>query len=392
MRVSLITETYFPQVNGVSRTLGKLVEHLVAAGDMVQLIRPDYGERVLARPDGGDPERGLAEVLTVPALRMPFYRELFLPTPPFGRVRAALDRFRPDIAHIATEATLGLAALNHLQRRSVPVVSSFHTNFDQYSGHYGVGWLNRAIDAYLRYFHNRTLETYVPSQSTIAVLAARGMERLVLWRRGVDAGLFRPDRPGRATVRAACGFAPDDVVIGHVSRLAVEKNIDYLSDALSALHEMRPAARFLIVGDGPARVEAERRLAGFAHFAGYRTGDDLADHYAAADLFAFASTTETFGNVVLEALASALPVVALAAGGVAEVVDDGVCGTLLHAEAAPREFAAALALLVDDHALRRQRAHAARDYALAQTWHEIMSGLRGRYSRILECKSFSNAP
>src|SRR5258708_16463328 len=129
MRVSLITETYFPQVNGVSRTLGELVRHLSDQGDQVQLIHPDYGE--LSERD----DRHL-----VRSIKLPFYKELHLPLPPFGEVRKAIDSFRPDLVHIATEATLGLSALRHLLRRRIPTVSSFHTNFDQYSRHYRVGW------------------------------------------------------------------------------------------------------------------------------------------------------------------------------------------------------------------------------------------------------------
>ena len=186
MRVSLVTETYFPQVNGVSRTLGELVRHLTERGDQVQLIHPNYGE------PGSRPDTHL-----VRSINVPFYKELYLPLPPFGSVRRAIDEFRPDVVHIATEATLGLTVLRHVLRRKLVTVSSFHTNFDQYSRHYRIGWANGTIWRYLRWFHNRTRETYVPSLTTIKGLEALGFERLVLWPRGVDGTLFRPDRPGR---------------------------------------------------------------------------------------------------------------------------------------------------------------------------------------------------
>src|SRR6516165_2343313 len=195
MRVTVVTETYFPQVNGVSRTLGELVRHLKDRGDRVQLIHPDYGEAV-----DGDQSR------TVRSLVLPFYRDLFLPLPPFGSVCAAIESFRPDILHIATEATLGLGILRFARKRRLAVVSSFHTNFDQYSSHYRVGWARGAIWRYLRWFHNRTRETYVPSKATIADLDVLGFERLVLWPRGVDSTLFRPDRPGRSEIRQALGW------------------------------------------------------------------------------------------------------------------------------------------------------------------------------------------
>jgi glycosyltransferase involved in cell wall biosynthesis len=373
MRVTLVTETYFPQVNGVSRTLGQLVRRLTDRGDLVQLVHPDYGEPALGEHD-----------CLVRSVSLPFYKELHLPLPPFGGVRRAIDTFQPDVVHIATEATLGLAVLGHVRARKVPVVSSFHTNFDQYSHHYRVGFARGTIWRYLRWFHARTVETYVPSLATIADLDAKGFERLVLWPRGVDATLFRPDRPGRERVRRTLGIEPDEVVVGYVSRIAAEKNVEYLGEALAAVSSARPAARFLFVGDGPARADLERTMGSRASFVGYRTGEDLADHYAAADLFAFSSLTETFGNVVLEAMASALPVVALRAGGVADIVRPGETGMLIDPAAPSSAFTSAVIDLIDDHDRRRRTADAARAYAVSQSWDEIMDALRGRYERVIE--------
>jgi glycosyltransferase involved in cell wall biosynthesis len=375
MRVSLVTETYFPQVNGVSRTLGQLVRVLAERGDSVQVIHPDYGEAVT---------RESVEFHRVRSIRMPFYRELYMPLPPFGAVRRALDRFAPDVIHVATEATLGLTVLRHASARRIPTVSSFHTNFDQYSLHYGVGFARGLIWRYLRWFHNRTLETYVPSRVTIADLERRGFARLVLWPRGVDSTLFRPDRPGRAELRARLGFASDSVVIGYVGRIAAEKNVGYLADALGIVAEARPSARFLFVGDGPARAELESKIGPRAAFAGYRMGDDLADHYSAADLFAFSSLTETFGNVVLEAMASGLPVVALRAGGVGDIVASGETGALIDPERPASEFASALIALIDDTSARATMSAAARAYAESQSWDEIMLALRRHYEEAIE--------
>jgi glycosyltransferase involved in cell wall biosynthesis len=372
IRLTLVTETYFPQVNGVSRTLGQLVQHLRELGNIVQLVVPDYDASADHEPTHG-----------VRSITLPFYKELHLPLPPFGAAHRAIDRFGPDLIHIATEATLGLSVLRHALRRSIPVVSSFHTNFDQYSHHYGVGWARGTIWRYLRWFHNQTVETYVPSRATIAGLEARGFERLLLWPRGVDGDLFRPDRPGRAAVRQALGFGPDDVVIGYVGRIAVEKNVGFLADALSRVATARPGVHFLFVGDGPARPEVEQRMGPQARFVGYRSGNDLADHYAAADLFAFSSLTETFGNVVLEALASGLPVVALRAGGIGDIVQEGVTGLLLEPDATPEQFAQAVTTLVDDAPVRRRTAEAARVYALSQSWDTIMEELRTHYQRVI---------
>jgi glycosyltransferase involved in cell wall biosynthesis len=201
----------------------------------------------------------------------------------------------------------------------------------------------------------------------------------MLWPRGVDGNLFRPDRPNRSKLREALGFGPDDVVIGHVSRLAAEKNVMHLAEALKAVGEARPNVRFLFVGDGPARPELETVMGPNARFVGYQGGEDLADHYASADLFAFASLTETFGNVVLEALASGLPVVAIRAGGVGEIVRSGETGILVEPSAPPSQMAGALLGLADNAGLRHEMAESARAYALTQTWPAIMGRLRDRY-------------
>jgi len=376
MRVTLVTETYFPQVNGVSRTLGELARFLTESGDRVQLIHPDYGA-------AADHER----VHTVRSIVLPFYKELHVPRPPFGSVHRAIDSFRPEIVHIATEATLGCSVLRFALRRRLAVVSSFHTNFDQYSRHYRVGWARGMIWRYLRWFHNRTRETYAPSETTIRELEQLGFERMVLWKRGVDSSLFRPDRPGRLEVRRALGWSAEDVVITYVSRIATEKNVDYLADALAIVASRRPDVRILLVGDGPSRAALEQRIGSLARFAGYRQGEDLADHYAASDIFAFTSLTETFGNVVLEAMASGLPVVALRAGGVGETVRSGSTGDLVEPSEPPARFASALLGLIEQPEERRRKARAARTYALSQSWDAIMAALRGRYQGVIDAEA-----
>ena len=193
MRITIVTETYFPQVNGVSRTLGELVRFLTESGDQVQLIYPNYGETAVGE-----------QVHTVRSIVVPFYKELHLPLPPFGSAHRAIDTFRPDIVHIATEATLGWSILHFALRRRLPVVSSFHTNFDQYSDHYQVGWLRGLIWRYLRWFHNQTRETYVPSATTIRATGS-GFRADGIVETGVDIALFRPDRAGRLDVRWAGG-------------------------------------------------------------------------------------------------------------------------------------------------------------------------------------------
>ena len=236
----------------------------------------------------------------------------------------------------------------------------------------------------MRWFHNRTAETYVPSEITIRQLEGLGFERMVLWKRGVDRSLFHPERPGRALLRRRLCWSADQLVVTYVSRIAPEKNVDYLADALTIVAARRPDVRFLLVGDGPTRPALEQRIGSFAHFAGYRKGEDLADHYAASDIFAFCSLTETFGNVVLEAMASGLPVVALKAGGVGETIQSGKTGVLVDPSEPPERFAMALLGLIAEPDERKRMADAARNYAISQSWDAIMGGLRERYLAVID--------
>jgi glycosyltransferase involved in cell wall biosynthesis len=183
------------------------------------------------------------------------------------------------------------------------------------------------------------------------------------------------------------GLSRDEVVVGYVGRIAAEKNVNYLAEALDIVARESVGARALWVGDGPARSTLERRTGSYAHFAGYRHGEDLADHYAACDIFAFTSLTETFGNVVLEAMSSGLPVVALRAGGVADNVQSGTTGILVDPSEPPARFAFRLLELINDRQERMRMARAAREYALGQSWDAIMAGLRDRYELVVsECR------
>ncbi len=373
MRITIVSETYFPQVNGVSRTLSQLARVLRETGDDVQLIHPNYGAEAESEQDN-----------LVPSVRVPFYREVHLPVPPYRGVRKAIRSFRPDLIHIATEASLGFAVLKFASAMGTPVVSSFHTNFDQYSSHYRIGWARGIIWRYLRWFHNQTIETYVPSQTTIKDLESRGFERLVLWPRGVDGGLFRPNRPQRSEIRKRLGVNSDDVLLAYVGRLAAEKNTEFLAEALGIAAAAAPRVRIVIVGDGPARSTLEAKLQGVATFVGFRSGDELADLYSAADLFAFASLTETFGNVVLEAMASGLPPVILGAGGPSEIVRDQETGTVLPPDASPHDFAQALLTFVHNDEHRKQISIKARLDANERTWERIMGSLRARYQSVID--------
>ena len=215
---------------------------------------------------------------------------------------------RPDIVHIVTEGPLGWSAMAAAAKLKLPVATDFHTNFHSYSAHYGVGWLKTPITAYLRKFHNKALSTLVPTESLREELEEMGFRNLRVVARGVDTALFHPRRRS-ADLRQNWGAHVEGLVALYVGRLAPEKNLALVLRAYVAMRELQPNLRLVLVGDGPERARLQRENPDVI-FAGMRTGEDLATHYASADIFLFPSLTETYGNVTVEAMASGLAVVA----------------------------------------------------------------------------------
>ena len=314
--IAFVTETFPPEINGVAMTVGRLVGGLRERGHRVRVVRPRQGER----DAGGDHE------LAVAGLPLPGYAGLRFGLPAGRRLHREWRASRPDLVHVVTEGPLGWSAVNAARRLGIPVTSGFHTNFDSYSVHYGLGWMRPAVAAYLRTLHRRTRATMVPTAALAADLAGEGLQGVRVVGRGVDVHLFDPRRRS-SSLRLAWGADGDSPVCLYVGRLAPEKNLALVEKAFVALRQRLPKARMVWVGDGPAA----KRLAQDHpdhHFAGMRTGTDLAAHYASADLFLFPSLTETYGNVVAEAMASGLPVIAYRSAAAAELIVDGVNGRL----------------------------------------------------------------
>jgi glycosyltransferase involved in cell wall biosynthesis len=302
----IVTETYAPDVNGVAHTLRHLVEGLEARGHTVSLVRP-RPRAATAQGAMAGPRATSGEIL-VRGLPLPRYPGLQFGLPAGAVLSAAWAARRPDGVYVATEGPLGWSAASAARHMRIPVASGFHTNLDRYVGHYGGGWLGRTVARYLRRFHNRTDRTIVATAELRDALDARGFRNVDVLGRGVDTALFDPRRRC-PTLRRAWGAGDEDLIALYVGRLAPEKNVPLAIDAYRAMRRARPRMRLVVVGDGP--LGAGLRA---AHpdvvFCGVQRGERLAAHYASADVFLFPSETETFGNVVLEALASGLPVVA----------------------------------------------------------------------------------
>ena len=257
---------------------------------------------------------------------VPRYPELTMGMPSKGHLVRLWASDRPDLVHIATEGPLGWSALQAARKLRLVVSTDFRTNFHSYSRHYGMGFLARPIMAYLRKFHNLAHCTMVPTQALRDELSHAGFKRLHVVGRGVNTGLFNPGHRS-PSLRASWGADEKSLVVICVGRLAAEKNLDLVIGAFEAVRRRNPGAKLVLVGDGPLRTYLAGRCPS-AVFAGHQSGDALAEHYASADLFLFPSLSETFGNVVIEAMASGLPVVAFRHAAAAEVIDPGVDGLL----------------------------------------------------------------
>lgn len=367
MRIALICETFLPDVNGVTTTLCRLLEYLQYQGHDVLLFAPH----------GAPSSYAGAEVVPLNGMPLPLYPEVKL-TPPQPGLTARLQRFQPDLVHLVGPVVLGAIVPGIVRRLGLPLIASYHTDFGAYSQHYGFGFLKHGVNAWLRWIHNRCRINLCPSRFTMNVLRAAGFRRLRIWGRGVDIERFHPRYRSEAW-RAAVGVQPGERVVLYVGRVAAEKRVDLLPEAIRGL----PNTRLVIVGDGPFRSELQRRCAGLpVHFTGYLKGDDLATAYASADVFVFTSDTDTFGQVVQEAMASALPVVAARAGGALDLIHHGQNGYLF-TPGIVSDLRSRLREVLTSDERRLAQGTVGRAIAEQRSWPRVMQELMGCYAQAL---------
>lgn len=324
LHIALVTETWRPEINGVAMTLGRLTDGLRQRGHRFTLVRPRQHTKDIPAT-----EENLTEIL-VGGCPLPGYRDLRFGLPSKSRLLEAWRSDRPDIIQVATEGPLGASAIAAAHALDIPVASEFHTNFHAYSHHYGLGWLEGLVSAHLRRLHNKSAVTLAPTFAVANELRAKGYRSVRVVSRGVDTSLFNPARRSDTLRASAWNVDKEQLVIAYVGRLAAEKNLPLVTRTFAAIRAVRPDARLLLVGDGPLRRELERSDAAYL-FAGMRRDEDLATHYASADMFLFPSLTETFGNVTTEALASGLGVVAYDRAAAGELIRNGDNGRIVPA-------------------------------------------------------------
>ena len=375
LHVAVVTETYPPEVNGVARTIGVMVAGLRERGHRIQLVRP----RQPGEEDLPAPEPGLETVLRA-GVPLPRYRELRMGLPAKRALLQAWRARRPDVVQVVTEGPLGSSAVTAARMLGIPVVSEFHTNFHDYSRHYGLGLFSQLVARYLRRLHNRADYTLVPTAELQSQLAAAGYERLGVVGRGIDLDLFGP-RHRSAALRQSWGAGEHDIVALSVGRLAPEKNLRLFVGSCRAMQAVAPRLKVVVVGDGPEAGPLRAANRDFV-FAGMRTGAALAEHYASADVFLFPSLTETFGNVTTEAMASRLAIVAFDYGAARQCLRHRSSALLApYGEAAP--FVEAAQELAADPRLRDQIRAGAVDAAHGLTWARVIDDLEAIFGDLV---------
>ena len=359
--VSIVTETYPPEVNGVAHTIARLVKGLDARGIEVSLIRP---YQKLCDRSAGD-----RSVTLVPGMPLPGYKGLQFGLPAARRLKRLWTNHRPDAVYIATEGPLGWSAARIAKRLGIAALSGFHTNYHSYSCHYRLGWLESVVFRYMRHLHNRTVRTLVPSLDLRDRLLSLGFRNVSCLGRGVDSHLFGPHRRSME-LRRSWGLSETDIAILYVGRLAPEKNLELAVDAYRAAHAANPSTKFILVGDGPLRSSLEKEHRDFI-FCGMKTGEQLGEHYASGDVFLFPSLTETFGNVTLEAMASGLAVIAFNYAAARIHIAHGRTGVLVPYGDA-RAYVDSAAQLVNHAGGIAPLGRQARDYAASIQWSRVV--------------------
>ena len=372
MRIAIFTETFLPATDGVVTRLRHTLEELARMGDDMLVVAPRY-------PDGGPDSYAGAQIYRVPGVPFPPYPRIKL-SPAHPGVGRALRRFGPDLIHVVNPFILGPGGIYYARRLKVPLVASYHTNVATYARYYRLSFSFNMARWWTRQLHNRAEINLCTSEANMDYFLREGINRVRLWPQGVDARRFHPAKASEEWRERLSAGHPSDRLLLYVGRLAPEKGIERLKAVLREV----PGARLGIVGDGPARRDLEREFAGTPTvFTGLLQGEDLAAAYASADVFLFASTTETLGIAMIEALASGLPVVAARGGASHEVVSEGKNGLLYEADSAASLVAAVRRLFSDD-TLREALAHGARATAEERDWETSTRALRGYYEEALE--------
>ena len=375
LRVALFSGNYNYVRDGANQALNRLVDYLLRQGAAVRTYAPVV--EPAAFPPTGD-------LVGVPAVPIPTRREYRFPLGLSRANREDLARFAPDVLHVSSPDVTGHAALKWGEEQRLPVLASVHTRFETYARYYGLAFAEPWLIGIMQRFYSRCDALVAPSESMAEVLRAQGMnDDIGLWSRGVDRAIFGPERRDLAW-RRALGVGDDEVAVGFLGRLVMEKGLDVFSDSIAELRARGVPHKVMVVGEGPARGWFAERVPE-AVFTGIQTGADLGRAVASMDVLLNPSVTETFGNVTLEAMASGVPVIAARATGSTSLVADGETGRLVE-PGQVAGFADAIAAYVADGALRRAHGVAGEARSRAYSWDAINRAVADTYLRLVEAR------
>ncbi|MBM9500007.1 glycosyltransferase family 1 protein [Leptospira sp. 201903071] len=370
-RIAFVTETYYPEINGVAKTLHKMVNDLVDRGNDILLFRPRQGLR-----DQNNFREGYREVLMA-GCRIPLYSDMRFGFPAKRILKRHFKKERPDIVHVVTEGPLGWSAVRAANDLGIPVVSDFRTNFHSYTQYYRVGFAGKLVERYLRNLHNKTKITLTPSKDVGEKLLEQRYDNVQIVSRGIDTDLFHPSKRD-SNLRKEWGVSKDQLAVLYVGRIAAEKNIELSIQTFRKIQETNPNAKMVLVGEGPLKESLEKKNSDLI-FAGLKKGEELAKHFASGDLFLFPSMTETFGNVVLEAMASGIALVAYQYAAAGSYLEHG-SSAFLPGLGKKQEFIDMSCFLSNQKGLRKKMASKARKKALNCTWEKVAASLENIYS------------
>lgn len=369
MKISFVTDTYSPQLNGVATTLTSLVGGLRSLGHQVDVIIPS----ALSAPE---------ETIRIPSVAFPRYPEVRIGLPAGAKLRSKWTNDRPDVIYVAIETPLGASAVSAARSLKIPVAAGFHTNFQHYMVHYQLKFLERATMPYLRWIHNRANLTFVPTLEMMVELEKRGIRNLVHLPRGVDTTLFSPSKRDH-NVRSQWGADDSNQVGIYVGRMAPEKNLPLVVKTFREIRNRNPEFIGVFVGEGPKLEELKIRYPEFI-YTGKQRGEELAKSFASADMFIFPSLTETFGNVTLEAMSSGLAVLAFDHAGARQYIKDGRNGYKAPFADESAFIAKAFELLADSQ--REVVRQAARDTALELRWDTVVEDFQNHLTTMMSNK------
>ncbi|MBP3039538.1 glycosyltransferase family 1 protein [Bacillaceae bacterium Marseille-Q3522] len=369
MRVALFSDTFYPQVNGVARTLKRLTAHMEKRGVKYELFVPEVDDAI-HYPN-------VNQFTSIPFF---FYPECRTAIVHPRRITEQLRKFSPDIIHVATPLTMGMLGAHAAKKMNIPLVGSYHTHFDRYLTYYKLTWLHPLYWKYMKWFHSPFEKIFVPSHETKIYLEKHGLYSTV-WGRGVDCELFHP-RKAASSFREKYQINEKYILL-FVGRLAPEKGLDTLTKVMKNLPQpFSDNVHWLIIGDGPCYHDLKQEYANLKNvtLTGYLEGEELAAAYASGDLFVFPSATETFGNVVLESLASGTPAIVANTGGVTGIVEDQHTGRIC--TPTDQSFIEAILEMLQNERIRFEMGKQARNYALQQSWENIFDQLLFEYEKI----------